>query len=188
MKFGETFAVLPSVALFLIAGCSSETKVERTNQYVYYLNCDFEEVASFTKTTPEGIREAVEDCIVRADCWVEEENWLEVGITDELAYEGEKCAQIVSYEIPSGYEELFAAVAHYAREQSDVEEGVFETGAWFYVPDSKEPLAIIGMEYHPSWVIQYFAYAAIDARDGSVLVPNSQGWTRVGQVKFIHDN
>ena len=178
---------------------------EETIQYVDWEN-RFESVENFRKTTATGLRKAVEDCIQRGNCWIEEENWLEVGITNmarkyelspdlgdasvtsEIAYEGERSAKIVSYKIPPGYKELVAAVAHYVRKQSSVKEGIYEVGAWFYVPENKDPLAIIGMEYHPSWIIQYFAYAAIDARDGSVLVPNPKGWTKVGQVEFEYNN
>ena len=177
----------------------------KVDQYINWEN-GFENVENFRKATPTELRKAVEDCILRGDCWIEEENWLEVGVTDtarryelapdmgdvnvtsRIAYEGEKCARIVSHEIPSGYRELIAAVAHYVRNQCNVIEGKYEVGAWFYVPENKDPLVIIGMEYHPSWVIQYFAYAAVDARDGSVLVPNPKGWTKVGQVEFKHNS
>ena len=194
------------VLSFLIFGCfHKKISDEEAIQYVNWEN-GFEDVENFRKATATGLREAVEDCVLRGNCWIEEENWLEVGITDtarryklapdmadanitsEIAYEGERSAKIVSYEIPPDYKELFAAVAHYVRKQSSVKEGIYEVGAWFYVPENKDPLAIIGMEYHPSWIIQYFAYAAIDARNGSVLVPNSKGWTKVGQVEFEYNN
>ena len=185
-------------------GCE-EANIANQSQYVNWRN-GFESVENFRKTTATELRKAVEDCILRGNCWVEEENWLEVGITDaarkyklapdmgdanitsEMAYEGEKSAKIISHEVPQGYKEVFAAVAHYVRRQSSIKEGVYDVGAWFYVPTGKDPLVIIGMEYHPSWTIQYFAYAAVDARDGSVLVPNPKGWTKVGQVEFEYDS
>ena len=190
------------VALFFTCGCFHKASGE-VNQYVDWEE-GFEDAKNFRKATPTALREAVEDCINQGDCWIEKENWLEVGlidmerkyelapdigdanITSEIAYEGEKSAEIVSYEIPSGYKELFDAIAHYVRNQSLIKEAVYEVGAWFYVPENKDPLVIIGMEYHQSYTIQYFAYAAIDARNGSVLVPNSKGWTKVGQVEFEH--
>ena len=193
------------VLLFLISGCFHKISDREINQYVDWEN-GFEDVENFRKATATGLRKAVVDCILWGNYWIEEENWLEVGIIDttrkyklapdmgdasitsEIAYEGEKSAKIVSYEVPPGYKELFAAVAHYVRKQSSVKEGIYEVGAWFYIPKNKDPLVIVGMEYHLSWIIQYFAYAAIDARDGSVLVPNSRGWTKVGQVKFEYDN
>ena len=204
-----TLATLAAINVFLLqgsflpilpAGC-----FRKTDQCVNWEN-GFEDVENFRKATPEGLREAVEDCILRGDCWIEEENWLEVGLTDtarnyelapdmadasvtpEIAYEGERSAKIASYEIPQGYKELFACVAYYVRNQSSVKEGIYEVGAWFYVPRNRDPLVIIGMEYHPSWIIQYFAYAAIDVRDSSVLVPNPQGWTKVGKVGFESNN
>ena len=194
-----------AILLFFTFRCFHKISYEEVDQYVNWEN-GFEDVEEFRKATTTELRKAVEDCILWGNCWIEEENWLEVGIVDaarkyklapdmgdaditsEIAHEGEKSAKIVSYEIPSGYKELFAAAAHYVRRQSGIKEGVYEVGAWFYVPTDRDPLVIVGMEYHPSWIIQYFAYAAIDARDGSVLVPNPEGWTKVGQVEFEYNN
>ena len=200
-----TLIILWITLLFFALGCFHKTSDEETSQYVNWKN-GFEHVEKFRKATATELRKAVEDCILRGDCWIEKESWLEVGIIDaarkyklapdmgdasitsEIAYEGEKSAKIVSYEVPPGYKELFAAVAHYVRRQFIIKEDVYEVGAWFYVPGNKDPLVIVGMEYHPSWVVQYFAYAAIDTRDGSVLVPNPEGWTKVGQVEFEYNN
>jgi len=199
-----TLIVLWTVSLFFACGCFHEVSGV-ADQYVNWKN-GFEDVENFRKATPTELRKAVEDCILRGNCWIEEENWLEVGLTDmerkyelspdmgdaniasEIVYEGEKSAKIVSHEIPQGYKELFVAVAHYVRKQSLIKEAIYEVGAWFYVPENKDPLVIIGMEYHPSWIIQYFAYVAIDTRNGSVLVPNPKGWTKVGQVEFEYNN
>lgn len=206
MKGKEKTLILPllTVLPLLMAEFFHEISTGETNQCVNWEN-GFENVKNFRKATPKRIRKAVADCILRGDCWIEEENWLEVGITDkarkyklvpnmgdasitsEISHDGTKSVKIVSYEIPPGYKELIVAIAHYVRRQSSVKEGVYEIGAWFNVPENKEPLVIVGMEYHPSWLIQYFAYAAIDARDGSVLVPNPKGWTKVGQVEFEHN-
>ena len=197
-------AALISLLIVFTSGCFHKTSDEETNQYVNWRN-GFEDVEIFREATATGLREAVRDCVLRGNCWIEKENWLEVGMTNEvrkyelapdmgdasiaseIAYEGEKSVKIVSYEIPPGYRELIVAVAHYVRRQSSVKEGIYEVGAWFYVPEDRDPLVIVGMEYHPSWIIQYFAYAAIDARDGSVLVPNPKGWTKVGQVEFEYN-
>ena len=79
----KRFAFTPGIALilllivlFLVAGC-----FRKTDQRVNWEN-GFEDVENFRKATPEGLREAVEDCILHGDCWIEEENWLEVGPTD----------------------------------------------------------------------------------------------------------
>jgi len=198
--------IIGIICTMLLIPCSFtvESRNDEWSGSILFMD-SYENETTIRKATPQDLRKMVEDALFRGDYWGEKERWLEVGaidperkyklvpelgdaeITDEVAHKGIKSVRIISYEVPSSYNETFVCIAHYVRNQSKIKEGTYEVGAWFYVPEGNYPLVVLGMEYHPSWIVQYFAYPAIDMKDGSVLVANARGWTKVGKVKAKHN-
>ena len=145
----------------------------------------YENETTIRKATPQNLRKMVEDAL-RGGYWGEKERWLEVGAIDpERNYKlvpelGD--AEITDEAVPSSYNETFVCIAHYVRNQSKIKEGTYEVEAWFYVPEGNYPLVVLGMEYHPSWIIQYFAHPAIDMKDGwfwRQMQEDGQRWAKL---------
>lgn len=148
---------------------------------------DYENNPTITKTTHDLWMKIIDDT-KKGNYWPDQEHWVEIGkinnrgqysidpmlgeaaVTTNVAYSNKKSAWITASEVPSEHKNCFISLAHYIRNQSLIRDGIYEIGAWFYVPEGKNPIVFIAMENHPSWLIQDFAYAGVDAENGNIGV------------------
>jgi len=146
---------------------------------------DYEENPIITKTTHELWMKVIDDT-KKGNYWSDQEHRLEIGktnnkgqykidplfggatVTTNITHGGIRSVEITASEAPPEHKNCFVALAHYIRNQSLIRDGIYELGAWFYVPEGNNPIVLIGMENHPSWLIQDFAYAGVDTENGNI--------------------
>lgn len=140
----------------------------------------------------------------KGNYWSEKVHWLEgaksIGkgyqvdpgmgnaiVTSDVSHSGNKSVEMTVSGVPSEYTYVVSYLARYIRNQSKIKDGVYEIGVWFYVPKGNTPVIVFGMENHPSWLNQYFAYAGVKTEDGSIYFMDDNKMVTIGNVNFQYD-
>jgi len=163
----------------------------------------YEDEPTITKTTHDLWMEVIKDT-KKGDYWADNVHWLECAKSAEkkyaidpemgnaklasLAHNGSRSVEVEVASVPSEYTYVSALLARYFRTQSLIADALYDVGCWFYVPKGNIPIVVFGMENHPSWVTQYFAYAGIQTEDGSIFVMDKNQMLRIGNVDFQFDS
>jgi len=123
------------------------------------------------------------------DYWADRTHWSEVGLIAENGgyhadpeygdakivgnpvLNGSRSAELTIYETPQGYISHLVSVARYIRNSSVVGDGIYEVGAWFYVPSGYNPFYVhIAMENHLNWQTGYLIHAGVNPEDSTFVV------------------
>jgi len=170
----------------------------------------YEDAPTFRKTTPELWRRLTDDSKA-GDYWCDQEHWLEIGnivegggyridnpdlgdakVVEWISHGGNKAVESIIYEVPSGYLQSQTCVARYLRDPAVVRDGVYEVGAWFYVPKGHTPYYVhVAMENHLSWTKGYFAHFGVNPENGELVHAVNVGGVPqlrvIGKVDFQYD-
>jgi len=163
----------------------------------------YEDSPTITETTHDLWTQVIADT-KKGNYWADEVHWLEnaksaeksyaidpemgqATITSSTAHNGTRSVMMDVSAVPPDYTYSSCLLARYIRNQSLIVDAVYEVGAWFYVPAGNVPVIVFGMENHPSWVTQYFAYAGIETENGTVFAMDDNLRIPVGSVNFQHD-
>lgn len=186
-----------------------EPAPEPTGNYLFLDT--YEDNPTIVETTPEKWREFSTDA-KKEDYWGDSTYWLEIGkveqsgkyhidhslgeavITDRFAYKGTKSVEITITETPSGFVYHGPGLARYIRNVSVAKEGVYEIGAWFYVPSGNTPRYIhVSIENHLTWTKGYLVHAGVDPETNQIVTwVQSEGdtrfiWEPLGEIDFQFD-
>lgn len=157
-------------------------------QYLPFLDT-YEDAPTFTKTTPD-IWNAMVASSRKGDYWSDRVYWLEIGgvatekgyklenitlgdakVVSKLSHEGNKSVEITIHKTPEGIYANNVGLARYIRNKTTLADGVYEFGAWFYVPRGYTPYFVhIGLENHLSWTKPHFMYAGVNPEDSEYVV------------------
>jgi len=149
----------------------------------------YEDNPTIIKVTPQLWLKLTEDSRA-GDYWCDQVHWLEIGYMDEngtykidnpnlgdakvttyVARKGTRSVESTIFEVPSGCVEAQTCIARYFRNQSIVKDGVYEVGAWFYVPKGYTPYYVhISMENHLSWMRGYFIHIGVNPESSELVV------------------
>jgi hypothetical protein len=99
-------------------------------------------------------------------------------IVDATAHEGKKSVEITIVERPPKDVEPYslhyshgAGLARYVRNPVIAKPGVYEVGAWFYVPEGNTPYFIhVAMEDHIIWNKGYYMHAGVNPETNEIVV------------------
>lgn len=206
MKIKLLLLILIAItAIFVFFLLRPKPEPQPTGTFLFMDN--YEDNPTITKTTHELWVQVI-NATKKDNYWSDQEHWFEMGKTNEagkyridptlgdaivtsgLAHGGIKSVEITSSEAPPEHKNCFIALARYIRNQSLIKDGVYEVGVWFYVPDGTNPIVLIAMENHPSWLVQHFAYAGVDTENGDIgawVDGAKPDFKPIGKVNFQHD-
>ena len=186
-----------------------EPTPEPTGKVLFLDN--YEKEQKIVKTTSENWKEFSNDA-KKGNYWSDTTYWLEIGkveqsgkytldpslgdfrVTDRVAYNGNNSVELTIYETPPGYVEHGAGLARYIRNTSMAKDGVYEIGAWFYVPAGNTPRYIhVSIENHLTWTKGYLVHVGVDPETNKIITwVQSEGdkrlvWETIGEVDFQYD-
>jgi len=172
----------------------------------------YENEPEITKTTHDLWMKFTDDAKNKKDYWADEMFWLESGrveesgryrvdpsmgeivVTEGIAHEGIRSAEVTIAEVSGGNICTFGGPCHYIRNPNKAVDGVYEVGAWFYVPSGQKPRNVqVAIEDHLYWKEGHLAHGGVDPETGTVgfwscskgqMLPD---WGSIGTVDFQYD-
>lgn len=191
------------VTIFIFIPFGLKPKPPSATPGTFLFMDDYEDNPEITKTSHELWMQIIEDT-KEGNYWADQEHWLEnaksVGkkyaidhemgdatITTDVTHSGTRSVEITVSKVPPEWYYVSSLLARYFRDQSLYRDGVYEVGVWFYVPEGNVPSIVFGMENHPSWLKQSFAYAGINTEDGSVYATDDNERITIGNVDFQYN-
>ena len=120
----------------------------------------------------------------------------EAEIIDKAAHSGSKSVELTISEVPSEYIQVNNGLARYLRNPSVVKDGVYEIGAWFYVPSEYDPYYVHVSIENRLRFNSYFLHCGVNPEDNEVvvLVEREGGWIggmfdvkSLGTIDFQYD-
>ncbi|UCD13541.1 MAG: hypothetical protein JSW60_08290 [Thermoplasmatales archaeon] len=109
-------------------------------------------------------------------------------VNGEISHQGKKSAEITIPTVPAGYLIVGRYLARYFRDPDSIFDGIFEVGAWYYIPKDNFPILYLSMEDHPTWTKFYIINIALDTSDGTLFVYYTGYNQTLGRIDFQHDS